>query len=58
MVADLFTKIVSIAQDDRLSVRFYSLLPGSSGLVLGNAPYDPDTFDARASAFCYPDVHG
>jgi hypothetical protein len=58
MVADLFTKIVSSAQDDRLSVRFYSLLPGSSGLVLGIAPYDPDTFDARASAFRYPDVNG
>ena len=58
MVADLFTKIVSSAQDDRLSVRFYSLLPGSSGLVLGIAPYDPDTFDAHASAFRYPDVNG
>jgi hypothetical protein len=27
MVADLFTKIVTGAQDLRLSVRFYSLLP-------------------------------
>jgi hypothetical protein len=58
MVADLFTKIVSGAQDDRLSVRFYSLLPGSSGLVLGTVPYDSSTFDSRASAFLYPDVNG
>jgi hypothetical protein len=58
MVADLFTKIVSSAQDDRLSVRFYSLVHGSAGLVLGTALYDPTTFDARASAFLYPDVIG
>jgi hypothetical protein len=58
MVADLFTKIVSSAQDDRLSVRFYSLVHGSAGLVLGNALYDPTSFDARASAFLYPDLIG
>jgi hypothetical protein len=56
MVADLFTKIVSSAQDDRLSVRFYSLVHGSAGLVLGTALYDSTTFDARASAFLYPDA--
>jgi hypothetical protein len=37
MVADLFTKIVTAAQDSRLCVRFYSLYPGSDDLVL-NAP--------------------
>jgi hypothetical protein len=56
MVADLFTKIVSGAQDLRLSVRFYSLLPDSAGLVIGVSPMDPSTFDARASAFLYPAV--
>jgi hypothetical protein len=35
MVADLFTKIVVGAQDHRLSLRFYSLLPESSGQVSG-----------------------
>jgi hypothetical protein len=34
MVADLFTKIVTAAQDSRLCVRFYSLYPGSDELVL------------------------
>ena len=34
MVADLFTKIVTAAQDSRLCVRFYSLYPGSDALVL------------------------
>jgi hypothetical protein len=35
MIADLLTKIVTGAQDQRLSVRFYSLYPGSDALVLG-----------------------
>jgi hypothetical protein len=35
MIADIFTKIVSGAQDQRLSLRFYSLVPGSDQLVLG-----------------------
>jgi hypothetical protein len=56
MIADLFTKIVSSAQDSRLSVRFYSLLPESSGLVLGTHPMDTTTMASRISAFCYPDV--
>jgi hypothetical protein len=56
MIADLFTKIVSGAQDQRLSARFYSLMPGSSGLVLGISPLDPTTFDSRASSFLYPDA--
>ena len=56
MIADLFTKIVSSAQDDRLSARYYSLVHGSAGLVLGTVPYDSTTFDARASAFLYPDA--
>jgi hypothetical protein len=34
MVADLFTKIVTAAQDSRLCVRFYCLYPGSESLVL------------------------
>ena len=34
MVADLLTKIVSGAQDRRLSLRFYSLYPGSDQMVL------------------------
>jgi hypothetical protein len=34
MVADLLTKIVSGAQDRRLSLRFYSLYPGSDKMVL------------------------
>ncbi len=55
MIADLlFTKIVSGAQDLRLSLRFYSLLPDSSGLVLGTSSIDPSTFDSRSSAFLYP----
>jgi hypothetical protein len=54
MIADLFTKIVSGIQDTRLSVRFYSLLPDSSGLVSGVSFPDPTTFDSRASAFLYP----
>ena len=37
MIADLLTKIVSGAQDRRLSLRFYCLYPGSDGLVLGVA---------------------
>jgi hypothetical protein len=56
MIADLFTKIVSGAQDARLSVRFYSLLPESSGLVLGLSPMDPTTLESRISAFIYPDA--
>jgi hypothetical protein len=35
MVADLLTKIVSGAQDRRLSLRFYSLFPGSDDFILG-----------------------
>ena len=35
MIADLFTKIVSGAQDRRLSLRFYSLYPGSDNVVMG-----------------------
>jgi hypothetical protein len=35
MIADLLTKIVTGAQDQRLSLRFYSLFPGSDSLVLG-----------------------
>jgi hypothetical protein len=35
MVADLLTKIVSGAQDRRLSLRFYSLYPDSDDVVLG-----------------------
>jgi hypothetical protein len=35
MVADLLTKIVIGAQDQRLSLRFYSLVPDSAGLVSG-----------------------
>jgi hypothetical protein len=38
MVADLFTKIVTAAQDSRLCVRFYSLYPGSDDLVLNALP--------------------
>jgi hypothetical protein len=56
MIADLFTKIVSGAQDTRLSVRFYSLLPESSGPVLGISPMDPATMDSRISAFLHPDA--
>ncbi len=35
MIADLLTKIVFGAQDQRLSLRFYSLFPGSDDMVLG-----------------------
>ena len=35
MIADLLTKIVSGAQDRRLSLRFYSLFPGSDNIVMG-----------------------
>jgi hypothetical protein len=35
MIADILTKIVTGAQDQRLSLRFYSLFPGSDDLVLG-----------------------
>ena len=35
MVADLLTKIVSGAQDRRLSLRFYSLYPGLDDVVIG-----------------------
>jgi hypothetical protein len=37
MVADLLTKIVVGAQDHRLSLRFYSLIPESSSQVSGFA---------------------
>jgi hypothetical protein len=36
MVADLLTKIVSGAQDHRLSLRFYSLFPGSDNVILSS----------------------
>jgi hypothetical protein len=36
MVADLFTKLVAGAQDERLTVRFYCLIPGSESFVLSN----------------------
>jgi hypothetical protein len=35
MIADILTKIVTGAQDQRLSLRFYSLVPESDQLVLG-----------------------
>jgi hypothetical protein len=54
MIADLFTKIVAGAQDQRLSLRFYSIMPESAGLVLGTSPLDPSTLDSRSSAFLYP----
>jgi hypothetical protein len=41
MVADLFTKIVAGAQDLRLTIRFYSLLPNSGDLVLGISVVPP-----------------
>ena len=56
MIADLFTKIVSGAQDNRLSVRFYSLMPESSSLVLGTSPMDPTTLNSRISAVLCPDA--
>ncbi len=33
MVADLFTKLVMAAQDTRLTLRFYSLVPGMHGIA-------------------------
>jgi hypothetical protein len=36
MVADLFTKLVVGAQDERLSVRFYSLIPGFESFAMTN----------------------
>ncbi len=36
MVADLFTKLVLAAQDSRLTVRFYSLIPSMHGSVVSN----------------------
>jgi hypothetical protein len=36
MVADLFTKLVVAAQDARLTVRFYTLLPAHAPLALSN----------------------
>jgi hypothetical protein len=36
MVADLFTKLVAGAQDERLTVRLYCLIPGSESFVLTN----------------------
>jgi hypothetical protein len=36
MVADLFTKFVVLAQDTRLTVRFYTLLPDSFALALSD----------------------
>ena len=36
MVADLFTKLVVAAQDERLTVRFYTLLPGYASLAMSN----------------------
>jgi hypothetical protein len=35
MVADLLTKMVASAQDQRLSLRFYSLYPDSGSIVMG-----------------------
>jgi hypothetical protein len=35
MIADLLAKVVSGAQDRRLSLRFYSLYPGSDNVVMG-----------------------
>ena len=53
MIADLFTKIVAGIQDQRLSLRFYSIMPESAGLVLGTSLPNPSTFDSRSSAFLY-----
>jgi hypothetical protein len=44
MLADLLTKVVVGAQDHRLSLRFYSLLPESSGHVSG-VKFDLDAMD-------------
>jgi hypothetical protein len=56
MIADLFTKIVVGAQDDRLSLRFYSIMPDSAGLVLGTSLPDPNTSNSRANTFLYPGI--
>ena len=37
MIADLFTKLVMAAQDSRLTVRFYSLIPTMHSFVLSNS---------------------
>ena len=37
MIADLFTKLVMAAQDSRLTVRFYSLIPAMHSFVLSNS---------------------
>jgi hypothetical protein len=37
MIADLFTKLVMAAQDSRLTVRFYSLIPAMHPFVVSNA---------------------
>jgi hypothetical protein len=44
MLADLLTKIVAGAQDDCLSLRFYSLFPGSSSHVFGSV-FDLNAMD-------------
>jgi hypothetical protein len=44
MVADLLTKVVVGAQDQRLTLRFYSLLPDSSDHVTGTK-FDLDAMD-------------
>jgi hypothetical protein len=44
MVADLLTKVVVGAQDQRLSLRFYSLIPDSSDHVAGTK-FDLDAMD-------------
>ena len=36
MVADLFTKLVVAAQDSRLTLRFYSLVPSMHAIVGSN----------------------
>jgi hypothetical protein len=36
MVADLFTKLVTAAQDARLILRFYSLVTDMHGIVASN----------------------
>ncbi len=36
MIADPFTKLVAGAQDERLTVRFYCLVPGFEAIVLTN----------------------
>ncbi len=43
MIADIFTKILAGAQDQRLSLRFYSLFPGSDNIILGFAPVPSST---------------